>query len=198
LIGKWVLEETCRTVGGWNASLAGRPISANVNVSVVQLEAEFVAEVAATLAATRFPAEWLVIEITESVFSGDPKVVEVLSGLRALGVRVSIDDFGTGYSSLSRIRDLPVDELKIDRAFVQQLGGEVDVSLVSTILHLAQELSLTTVAEGVETTEQFERLRELGCDMAQGFLLGRPTEPGGIAETLIRDQAIGRAVQLSA
>ena len=97
---------------------------------------------------------------------------------------ISIDDFGTGYSSLSRLRDLPVDELKIDRSFVRQLGGQVDSSLVSTILHLAQELSLRTVAEGVEEIEQLDRLRELGCVLGQGYLIARRAESSVIEEML--------------
>jgi diguanylate cyclase (GGDEF)-like protein/PAS domain S-box-containing protein len=198
-IGKWVLEEACRTVGSWNAALGDRPVKANVNVSVVQLEPGFVDEVAAILAETKFPAERLVVEITESVFSDERSdVVEVLSGLRRLGVRISIDDFGTGYSSLSRLRELPVDELKIDRAFVNQLGAGDDGSLVSTILHLAQELSLNTVAEGIEENVQMQRLRELGCDVGQGFLLGRPTEAANIEDLLSGSHAEGRALPRSA
>jgi diguanylate cyclase (GGDEF)-like protein/PAS domain S-box-containing protein len=185
-IGTWVLEEACRTVGGWNAALGDRPVKANVNVSVVQLDSGFVDKVASILADTKFPAQQLVIEITESIFSDDRReaVVEILSGLRRLGVRISIDDFGTGYSSLSRLRDLPVDELKIDRAFINELGPEDNGSLVSTILHLAQELSLDTVAEGVEENEQVERLRELGCDLVQGYLFGRPAASATIAAIL--------------
>ena len=183
-IGRWVLEEACRTVRGWGGA-GGSSLIVNVNVSVVQLESGFVAEVASILALSGLPASQLVIEITESVFREDrAEVVEILSELRRLGVRISIDDFGTGYSSLSRLRDLPVDELKIDRSFVMQLGGREDGSLVATILHLAQELSLGTVAEGVEEPAQMDRLKELGCILAQGHLIAWPSEPGVIEEML--------------
>jgi diguanylate cyclase (GGDEF)-like protein/PAS domain S-box-containing protein len=184
-IGRWVLEEACRTVRGWS-SMGGASLIANVNVSVVQLEEGFVAQVASVLRESGLPPAQLVIELTESVFSEDrAEVVAILGELRRLGVRVSIDDFGTGYSSLSRLRELPVDELKIDRSFVTQLGGPVDGSLVATIIHLAQELSLGTVAEGVEEQAQMDRLRELGCVLAQGHLIAWPSE-ASVIEGMIR------------
>ncbi|MDP9468605.1 MAG: EAL domain-containing protein [Chloroflexota bacterium] len=183
-IGRWVMEEACRTVGAWNA-IGETVLNANVNVSLVQLEPAFVAEVARVLAETGFPANLLVIEITESVFSDERSaVVGILGDLRRLGVRISIDDFGTGYSSLSRLRDLPVDELKIDRAFVTELGGQVAGSVVATIVQLARELSLDTVAEGVEKPQQRDRLRQLGCEMGQGYLFSRPVEAAAIAAQL--------------
>jgi diguanylate cyclase (GGDEF)-like protein/PAS domain S-box-containing protein len=198
-IGRWVLEETCRTVGGWNVELLERPIKANVNVSVVQLEPGFAAEVAGILDDTGFPASQLVIEITESIFTDErTDAFAVLSDLRRLGVRISIDDFGTGYSSLSRLRDLPVDELKIDRAFVNQLGRDEQGSLVSTILRLARELSLDTVAEGVEEGEQMERLRELGCDLGQGYLLGRPMPATSMEKMIAADQSTAQPLPRSA
>jgi diguanylate cyclase (GGDEF)-like protein/PAS domain S-box-containing protein len=191
-IGRWVLEEVCRTVGSWNGALGDRAVKANVNVSLAQLVPGFVVEVAAILAETRFAPTDLVVEITESVFTADHgDVIAILNDLRALGIRISLDDFGTGYSSLSRLRDLPVDELKIDRAFVQQLGAEDQGSLVSTIVQIARELSLGTVAEGVEEPEQMARLRELGCDLGQGFLLGRPMESTAI-EGMIASADAGR------
>ena len=190
-IGRWVLEEACRTVRGWS-SFDGDALILNVNVSVVQLEAGFVAQVTSILKESGLPPGQLVIEITESVFSEDrAEVVDILIELRRLGVRVSIDDFGTGYSSLSRLRDLPVDELKIDRSFVAQLGGPVDGSLVSTIVHLAQELSLGTVAEGVEQQAQMDRLRELGCVLAQGYLIAWPSEAAVIEEMLRTERRYG-------
>jgi diguanylate cyclase (GGDEF)-like protein/PAS domain S-box-containing protein len=193
-IGAWVLGEACRTVGGWNAMYLGTRITANVNVSVGQLVPEFIAQVAGILAETGFEASQLVLEITESVFSDDRnEVVEILRGLRGLGVRISIDDFGTGYSSLSRLRDLPVDELKVDRSFINQLGGDLNKSFVSTILRLANELSLQTVAEGIEETEQKQILIELGCELGQGYLIARPTEPAHFEEMLASRGLLRRA-----
>jgi diguanylate cyclase (GGDEF)-like protein/PAS domain S-box-containing protein len=185
-IGLWTLEQACATVGAWNRGGRPTPIRANVNVSVVQLAPEFPDEMAAILAATRFPARQLVIEITESVFSEDrAEVVEILRSLRRLGVRISIDDFGTGYSSLSRLRDLPVDELKIDRAFVSHLRGAKSGDLVAAIVHLAKQLSLGTVAEGVETKAQMEQLRKLGCELGQGYLFGKPATAAGLEERMM-------------
>jgi diguanylate cyclase (GGDEF)-like protein/PAS domain S-box-containing protein len=184
-IGAWVLGEACRMVGSWNAKYPATRLTANVNVSVGQLVPEFVAQVAAILADTGFEPGQLVLEITEGVFSDDRNdVVGILDGLRRLGVRISIDDFGTGYSSLSRLRDLPVDELKVDRSFISQLGGDLNRSFVSTILHLAKELSLQTVAEGIEEEEEMRILVELGCELGQGYLIARPAEPAALEEML--------------
>ncbi len=184
-IGRWVIERTCLTVGGWNEASANGPLRANVNVSARQLDPRLVDDVAGILQRTGFPPELLVLEITESVFAAErPGVREVLSSLRSLGVRISIDDFGTGYSSLSFLRDLPVDELKIDRAFIQALTEHGDTSLVAAIIKLAHDFDLATVAEGIEIASQITALRELGCDLGQGYLLGRPTSPSAIEERL--------------
>jgi EAL domain-containing protein (putative c-di-GMP-specific phosphodiesterase class I) len=130
-----------------------------------------------------------VLEVTETVFSVDrPVALEVLSRLRSIGVRISIDDFGTGYSSLSVLRDLPVDELKIDRSFVSTLTSGGDSSLVETIIRLSHDFDLSTVAEGIEVAEQLDVLRRLGCDVGQGYLLGRPGPAHAIGD-LIADAA---------
>jgi EAL domain-containing protein (putative c-di-GMP-specific phosphodiesterase class I) len=134
---------------------------------------------------TGFPPRLLVLEVTESVFSADrPAALEVLSRLRSIGVRISIDDFGTGYSSLSVLRDLPVDELKIDRSFVSTLTSGGDSSLVETIIRLSHDFDLSTVAEGIEVAEQLDVLRRLGCDVGQGYLLGRPGPAHAIGDLL--------------
>ena len=111
---------------------------------------------------------------------GSQALGSILAELRARGIRIAIDDFGTGYSSLSYLRDLPVDELKIDRSFIARMAGQVDHGLVATIIKLGRELELGTVAEGIESPQQLALLRELGCDLGQGFLLGRPESPGDI------------------
>jgi diguanylate cyclase (GGDEF)-like protein/PAS domain S-box-containing protein len=174
-IGLWVIEEACRTVMTWNAGRPDQPMRANVNVSVRQLEPGFVDQVASILRRLGFPPSLLVLEITESIFAGErSKLAAVLANLRELGVRISIDDFGTGYSALSYLRDLPVDELKIDQAFVSDLARRGDGGLVATILQLGRDLSLETVAEGIERDDQLGHLRDLGCRIGQGYLLGRP------------------------
>jgi diguanylate cyclase (GGDEF)-like protein/PAS domain S-box-containing protein len=187
-IGRWVLGQACRTVGGLNAIAGARQIRANVNVSARQLEPRFVEDVAEVVRQTGFPAQLLVLEITESVFAAErPGVLQVLAALRSLGVRISIDDFGTGYSSLSMLRDLPVDELKIDRSFINALTNHGDAGLIEAIIKISHDFDLTTVAEGIELEEQASRLRGLGCDTGQGFLLGRPGPPAAI-ETLIQER----------
>jgi EAL domain-containing protein (putative c-di-GMP-specific phosphodiesterase class I) len=140
-----------------------------------------------------------VLELTESVFAdGSQVLVGMLAELRARGVRIAIDDFGTGYSSLGYLRDLPVDELKIDHSFISRMDGPVDHGLVATIIQLGRELELGTVAEGIESPQQLALLRELGCDLGQGFLLGRPGSPGdlGLEDELARPAAsvVGRLV----
>jgi EAL domain-containing protein (putative c-di-GMP-specific phosphodiesterase class I) len=145
-------------------------------VSAVQLrEPGFPERVAAILDDCGADARDLVIELTESVFADDEGVADALRRLRALGLALSVDDFGTGYSSLSYLRRLDVDSVKIDRSFVAGLGGEPrDAALVRSIIELGHALGLTMVAEGVEQADQEAFLREAGCDLAQGWLFGRP------------------------
>jgi diguanylate cyclase (GGDEF)-like protein/PAS domain S-box-containing protein len=189
-IGLWVLEEACRTVGGWNAASGAPPLRANVNVSVRQLTAGFPGAVAEILDRTGFPSHLLVLELTESVFAVESQqLVTILHALRDRGVRISIDDFGTGYSSLGYLRDLPVDELKIDRSFIATMGTRGEQGLVATIIQMGRDLSLDTVAEGIESPEQLEALRRLGCDLGQGYLLGRPR-----SVTADRSSGAGEAV----
>ena len=118
----------------------------------------------------------LIVEITESGFMMDPaRTLETVSGLRLLGVRTAIDDFGTGYSSLAYLKRLPVDELKIDKSFVQNLASDPDdLAIVRSTIRLGQDLGLHVTAEGVEDASSFSLLRELGCDVAQGYYIGRP------------------------
>jgi EAL domain-containing protein (putative c-di-GMP-specific phosphodiesterase class I) len=123
-----------------------------------------------------FDPERLTLEITESAVVADVRgAVETLAALRSRGIQVALDDFGTGWSSLGQLRRLPVDRLKVDRVFVEALGrDEGATGVVMAIVALARGLGMQVTAEGVETREQFERLRELGVDDAQGYLLGRP------------------------
>jgi diguanylate cyclase (GGDEF)-like protein len=175
-IGDWVIEEACRQLAQWRQ--AGRPhLTMAINISPLQFtHAGFVALVAATLDRHALEAESLVLEVTESTAMRDVETsLMVLEQLRALGVRISIDDFGTGYSSLLYLRRLPASELKIDRGFIAQLAGDTnDAAIVSAIVALGATLNLNIVAEGVETDAQRDLLTQLGCNVLQGFLLGRP------------------------
>jgi EAL domain-containing protein (putative c-di-GMP-specific phosphodiesterase class I) len=144
--------------------------------AAVQLrQPDFADVVAGVLAETGLPGNRLCLELTETVVMLDPQAaVRTFQALRGLGVRIALDDFGTGYSSLALLRNLPVDQLKIDRSFLSGYDGPGADPVVATIVSLAASLGLLAVAEGVETPEQLEQLRHLGCPLAQGYLFGRP------------------------
>jgi diguanylate cyclase (GGDEF)-like protein/PAS domain S-box-containing protein len=174
-IGEWVMRESCRQGAKW--ANAGRPVALAVNVSARQLTHSDIASVVqSALSESGFAPHLLRLEVTETAIMDDVEVLnDTLERLTGLGVTISIDDFGTGYSSLLYLKRLPVAELKIDSAFVQGLGTDVeDETIVTGIVQLARALGLTTVAEGVETQEQLTWVRRLGCTTAQGYLLGRP------------------------
>jgi diguanylate cyclase (GGDEF)-like protein/PAS domain S-box-containing protein len=175
-LGRWVLREACRQMQEWNARY-GVALSVNVNLSPRQVGDGAVArEVAAALRDTGLPAGLLKLEITESLLMGDAgPVATTLDDLKALGVELCIDDFGTGYSSLSYLHRFPIDTIKIDRSFVSRLSADGGSDqIVRTILVLAHTLNMRAVAEGVETPEQAERLKAMGCEFAQGYRFSRP------------------------
>jgi diguanylate cyclase (GGDEF)-like protein/PAS domain S-box-containing protein len=177
-LGDWVLHEGCRRLAAWakDEATAGHAIS--VNVSARQLmQSDIVAVVREALATTGVDPQRLILEITETALMEDVEVAgAVLRRLRALGVQLWVDDFGTGYSSLIYLRRLPIDGLKIDRSFVAGLTASAeDRVIVESIVSLAHSLGLVALAEGVETEQQSERLRDVGCDLAQGFLWSAAT-----------------------
>lgn len=185
-IGLWVLRTACRQNKKWQHQGAAN-LRISVNVSVEQLRSrDFVAKTAAVLKETGLAPEYLELEITESVFTRDPdQITEVLDKLKKLGLSISVDDFGTEYSSLSRLKEMPVDRLKIDRQFVQGLTtNPKDKAITSIITSLSKNLEIGSTAEGVETLEQLEHLRQLECDEAQGFYFYKPL-PASEAEHYI-------------
>jgi EAL domain-containing protein (putative c-di-GMP-specific phosphodiesterase class I) len=189
-IGRWVLEEACRQAERWRRF--GRETWLSLNLSAHQLTAPgLVEEVRAALEETSADPGRLHLEITESALMEDTESVDrVVRSLKDLGVRLSIDDFGTGYSSLAHLKRLAVDTLKIDRSFVDGLGREAeDTAIVMAVLGMARSLGLSVVAEGVETEEQLEALRDLGCTLAQGFYFARPEPPESVARLLSRRPA---------
>ncbi|GAA4541981.1 sensor domain-containing protein [Amycolatopsis samaneae] len=177
VIGKHVLKATTRELAG-RRSAHGLDLHLKVNLSVRQLDdPQLVAAVQDTLLATGLPPGALCLEVTESALMRDhTAAAEVLTSLRELGVLLAIDDFGTGYSSLAQLRRLTLDTLKIDRSFITGIAESRDAAaIVASIIAMAHAVGLTVVAEGVETADQLDLLRELGCDQAQGFHLGRPS-----------------------
>jgi EAL domain-containing protein (putative c-di-GMP-specific phosphodiesterase class I)/CheY-like chemotaxis protein len=182
-LGEWVLVEACRQQAAWIEELGGdAPPMVCVNVSGRQFGPGFVELVRETIATTGALPEMLCVEVTESVMMGDVDgAVGIMHELKALGLAVSIDDFGTGYSSLAHLKRFPVDELKIDKSFIDGLGTDPDdTAIVAAIVAMGHALGLLVIAEGVETIDQLERLRGLGCDLAQGYLFSRPLPPDDV------------------
>jgi diguanylate cyclase (GGDEF)-like protein len=191
-LGKWVLEHAVAEVAGWRLRFPDVPLRVAVNVSGQQLaRPEFLHEVRAALAASGLPPESLGLEITESILikeSGSPRTT--LEALREIGVKVLIDDFGTGYSSLARLKRFPLDVIKVDRSFVDGVGAEdEDTAIVAAIVDIARSLGLQVIAEGVEGEVQLQRLRELGCHGAQGYLFSGPLAGDAFAAFLAEEAA---------
>ncbi len=186
-IGDWVLREALRQAGQWRAAgLVAAPVA--VNLASLQFQAlDFVDIVERRLAEAGLPGDALELELTERMLMDDLEPVQAaLQRLRALGVRLAVDDFGTGYTSLGRLKDLPVDRLKIDRSFVHDLPhGRGSAAIARAIIQMAHSLGLRTVAEGVETELQRDWLRLQGCDELQGFVAARPM-PAAALEAWLR------------
>lgn len=174
-LGEWILREACRQARSWTSDEGD--VRVCVNISAVQFrQPNFVGLVASCLEEFELAPHRLELELTESVMvEGFGEMMQTLSQLKSLGVRLAIDDFGTGYSSLAYLKYFPVDTLKIDRAFIKEIGDDTfDRVIAMTILTLANELGLDCVVEGVETAEQCDVMRELGCTIVQGFFFSRP------------------------
>lgn len=175
-IGRWVLREACRQNAAWQQ--AGlRPLRVAVNLSARQFRSgNLLDEIDAALAETALPASSLELEITESMVMDDPEgVIKLLGAIHDRGIHLSLDDFGTGHSSLAYLKRFPIDCVKIDRAFIKDMPANTDdVAIARTIVAMAKSLELATVAEGVETVEQLELLKTMGCDQIQGYFFSRP------------------------
>ena len=175
-IGRWVLREACRQNAAWQQ--AGlRPLQVAVNLSARQFRSDnLLDEIDAALSETALPASLLELEITESMVMEDPeRVINLLDKIRSRGIHLSLDDFGTGHSSLAYLKRFPINCVKIDRAFIKDMPENTDdVAIARTIVAMAKSLGLTTVAEGVETVEQLELLKTMGCDQIQGYFFSRP------------------------
>lgn len=182
-IGNWVIDQACRQIAAWRADGIG--LSVAVNVSALQFRAPgLVTRMKARLDAHNVAADALEVEITETALMEKPETTaRVLRELADLGIKVSIDDFGTGYSSLIYLKRLPVDRLKIDRAFITRITESPEDRLIAqAVIHLGHDLGLEVIAEGVETENQADLVAKMGCDEMQGYLLSRPASPDAIAK----------------
>ncbi|HBX36424.1 MAG TPA: diguanylate cyclase, partial [Pseudohongiella sp.] len=185
-LGRWILRRACKDF----AELRNRMIpeaTVSVNISAIQLlRQEFVGDVETALKESKLPARCLVMEMTESVLVENPQLVSrKLSELEDLGVHVALDDFGTGYSSMVQLARLPFSEIKIDKSFVMTAASSKESrTVIKAIIELGHGLGLYASAEGIETAETLEYLRNMGCDLAQGFHVARPMPGGAVLDWL--------------
>jgi diguanylate cyclase (GGDEF)-like protein/PAS domain S-box-containing protein len=189
-MGAWALHEACRQAQEWRVA-SGLPITVSVNLAPRQVrERALIGTVAAALDASGLDPDGLIVEITEDVALDGDDCLHVIDAVRRFGVRVSVDDFGAGYAGVAYLRRFPVDIVKIDRSLVSGACAQAaDAAIIDGIVHMAHGLGLTTVAEGLETDDDLQTVRSLGCRLGQGFLLGRPGDAGGIAALLAREPA---------
>jgi diguanylate cyclase (GGDEF)-like protein len=191
-IGDWVIDEVCRQAMEWNA-VGVFPAKIFVNISGVQLaQADFAWKIEKALEGSGLAPARLELEITESwIISDLSGAAGKLQELRDLGVGIAIDDFGTGYSTFNYLHELPLDTLKIDRSFIQRLDGSpANLCTVRAIIALAQQFGLKTVAEGVETEQNLKQLREIGCELMQGFYLALPLEPQAACSLFLQQHSL--------
>jgi PAS domain S-box-containing protein len=191
-MNRLLMQDAFRQLRSWHSQFSAEPpLTMSVNITSRQFEQpELAADMGVLLKEAGLDPTFVHVEITETIAMGDEqRAGGILSELKALGVHISIDDFGTGYSSLSRLQGFPVDSLKIDRAFISNMDTDLESrEIVRIIIMLAHNLGLEVVAEGTETAEQVRQLKELGCEMSQGYLFSRPVDQLAISELLRRER----------
>lgn len=194
-LGQWVLRTACMQLKQWVSS--GLDLRVAVNLSTHQFQDFHLLEkVTMALRETELEAARLELEVTESAAMLNPEEsIRILGELSALGVRIAIDDFGTGYSSLSYLKRIPANTIKIDKTFVDGLGQKQDATIVRAVIALARALEKETIAEGVETEEQFDIIKAMGCDWAQGYWVSRPIEADAMYSMLSRNTQLVAASQ---
>ncbi|WP_117168647.1 putative bifunctional diguanylate cyclase/phosphodiesterase [Paraliobacillus sediminis] len=192
-IGEWVMRKACQQNVDWQQN-GFQALAVSVNVSVQQFEQDnFVVLVSNVLKETGLSAKYLELEITESIMHDIEESIQVLSGLRELGVETAIDDFGTGYSSLHILKELPISTIKIDKSFIDDIDNEKDFSIVKTIIDIGMNLNLNIIAEGIETEQQAKALLEHQCRYGQGYLYAKPS-PANEFEALLSDYSKTKTV----
>ena len=187
-IGNWVIEKSVQIFATWREKY-DYPLVLSLNISAVQCKQDcFINNILQILKKYSVSPEEIELEITETILVEDfEETKKRLSDLRKTGIRISLDDFGTGFSSLSYLKGLPIDTLKIDKSFVDTLLTDMNTKIITeSIIYMVKRLGYETVAEGVETEEQFAYLRELSCDMIQGYYTGRPM-PAEAVEKLLKE-----------
>ena len=200
-IGTWVLRTACVEVAAWARRSKGRVPRVSVNLSPRQLaDPQLPWTIQAAIAQAGAVPAWLALEVTESLLMENTgAVLERLHTIRSLGVSIAIDDFGTGFSSLAYLQQFPMSHIKVDRSFVIPLDDpERHAGVVRAIVEIGRSLGMATIAEGIETETQLERLRGLGCELGQGFLLGRPTDSASIGEIVAHPSIPGWAAPRAA
>jgi diguanylate cyclase (GGDEF)-like protein len=198
-LSRWVLNAALRNYSSW--AKAGVVVPVAINLSMRDLhDPELPDTVARLLTTWRVPPKNVTIEITESSLMDDPtRALQIIASLSAMGLRIAIDDFGTGYSSLTYLKHLPVDELKIDRSFVQHMTADPrDAAILRATIGLAHDLNLQVIAEGVEDLSTWNLLTRLGCDNAQGYLVSRPQPSAALLQWLHEQQHGGQFGELAA
>jgi diguanylate cyclase (GGDEF)-like protein len=185
LVSRWVVNTALRQSRDWLSHDVNLPIAVNLSMRDLH-DPELPETVANLLERWNVPASNLVVEITENGLMADPaRALQIITGLRLMGIRIAIDDFGTGYSSLAYLKRLPVDELKIDRSFIRDLATDTDdLAIVRSTISLGHDLGLSIVAEGIEDAATADLLRQLGCDVAQGYFFGRPMSADALVDRL--------------
>lgn len=186
MIGDWVIDKAAATAAKWQDRYGFKGVM-SVNISTVQIRKDdFVRKIKEVINKYNLPPESIEIEITESVLIEDlDGIVDKINKLRAYGVKVSLDDFGTGYSSLSYLKSMPIDTLKIDKSFIDSVITDRSTNIITqSVIEMVKKLGVSTVAEGVESREQFEYLKDINCDNIQGYLMGKPMNENNIEEII--------------
>mgnify|MGYP000900317984 CR=1 FL=1 len=186
-VGKWIIKEACRQCAAWTEMGLGN-IKISINLSARQFnDPDLIIDIQSAIQQYQISAEQLEFEVTESLLATDIQhAIELLKSLQKLGSTIAIDDFGTGYSSLNYIKRLPLDKLKVDRAFIKDLPDDNDdKQITAAIIAMAHTLNLRVVAEGIETKEQMHFLQGLNCEIGQGYLFDKPISPEEFEQSVL-------------